>query len=714
MNKFFKKNKINILFFLISFLFLIAVLGLENVSFYSTEWLYGNNDASFLQLGWYFFQNDIWRFPPGSNPNYGLEIASSIVYTDSIPILALFFKLIKPIIPGNIQYFSFWYFICFYLQLFFSYKIINKFTNSEIYSFIASIFFLIAPIFIFRVNWHGSFAGQWLLLIALYLGLFKDICKFKNYWIGLIIISALVEYSSLIMILATYSLLRIFNLQLNKNSILKILKDFFIISILLLLTLYLSGYFEVRPSDTLGVGFGQYKLNLLSIFDPVNTAADIPWSWFLPDIQLSRAEELEGFNYLGLGQFLMLIFALLLFINKKLKNEIFLIENKREIKYLIFISLIFTLWALSNKISIGSYTLIEIPLNKFIFAVLSIMKNTGRLFYLANYLFLILAIIIIYKFFKKRNAIFILLFFLIVQIADTSAGIKSRINFFTPVKMGISLKDPIWDNLLSKYKTIKTTYPISWPKPFNLFSYSMEKYNIEKTNLVVQARVNRKLAAEARYEMYDNLRNKKLKSDVLYIIDNLGHFRHLKNIYKNENVGFFYRDNIWVMALNEKITMSQNDIERFDQQDLKILKIDQTKILNFNEEDSFYGFGWSHNLGQPGIWSEGPISTLLIKTDEIKKDIKIEIDCKAFIRAKNNPFEVDVYINEILNKKVKIINNNDRKIKFLIKKETIIDGIIKIDFKFKNLISPYEVLESPDSRKLGLLLKSVKASVNKI
>ena len=217
----------------------------------------------------------------------------------------------------------------------------------------------------------------------------------------------------------------------------------------------------------------------------------------------------------------------------------------------------------------------------------------------------------------------------------------------------------------------------------------MEKYNIEKTNLVVQARVNRKLAAEARYEMYDNLRNKKLKSDVLYIIDNLGHFRHLKNIYKNENVGFFYRDNIWVMALNEKITMSQNDIERFDQQDLKILKIDETKILNFNEEDSFYGFGWSHNLGQPGIWSEGPISTLLIKTDEIKKDIKIEIDCKAFIKAKNNPFEVDVYINEILNKKVKIINNNDRKIKFLIKKETIIDGIIKIDFKFKNLISPY-------------------------
>jgi hypothetical protein len=58
-----------------------------------------------MQLGWYFFQNDIWRFPLGSNPNYGEEIASSIVYTDSIPILAFLFKSIRSLIPGNFQYF---------------------------------------------------------------------------------------------------------------------------------------------------------------------------------------------------------------------------------------------------------------------------------------------------------------------------------------------------------------------------------------------------------------------------------------------------------------------------------------------------------------------------------------------------------------------------------------------------------------------------------
>ena len=72
MKKIFFENKINILFLFISFICLISVLGIENIFFYSTKWLYGVNDAAHQQLGWYFFQNDVWRFPPGSNPNYGL------------------------------------------------------------------------------------------------------------------------------------------------------------------------------------------------------------------------------------------------------------------------------------------------------------------------------------------------------------------------------------------------------------------------------------------------------------------------------------------------------------------------------------------------------------------------------------------------------------------------------------------------------------------
>ena len=56
-------------------------------------------------------------------------------------------------------------------------------------------------------------------------------------------------------------------------------------------------------------------------------------------------------------------------------------------------------------------------------------------------------------------------------------------------------------------------------------------------------------------------------------------------------------------------------------------------------------------------------------------------------------------------------NNQEEKIEVLVKEKLIKNNEIKIDFNFKNLVSPYEVLESPDSRKLGILIKTIKISL---
>ena len=45
-----------------------------------------------------------------------------------------------------------------------------------------------------------------------------------------------------------------------------------------------------------------------------------------------------------------------------------------------------------------------------------------------------------------------------------------------------------------------------------------------------------------------------------------------------------------------------------------------------------------------------------------------------------------------------------KKIKIKIKKEDLKNNILNIEFKNKNPISPYEILKSPDSRKLNFLL----------
>ena len=567
-----------------------------------------------------------------------------------------------------------------------------------------------SSIYNIRVNLHEALAGQWILLLTLYLGLTRKIDQSKWLWISLIILSSLINFYFMVMILTVYSLLRIFNLKFEKEIFFKFIKDFFIIATLLLLTLYVVGYFEVRMVDTLAMGFGRDKLNLLAIFDSTDSLHKDSWSWFLPDIKLSNyGEETEGFNYFGLGQIMMVLFAFVIFFNKNYKTNLLSIRGNKEIKAFILVSIFMTLWALSNKISFGPYTLLEIPLNKYIFGVLSIVRPTGRLFWIVNYFLLVLSIIIIFKCFGKKKSLSIITLFLKIQMADTSAGLKKYITLFTPLEKSIILKDQIWEDLLGRYKVLKTTYPKNYSGLLASFSYLIEKHNIEKTNIVKLSRINRKAVAEARYHLYDNFRKKNLASDTVYIAHGLNHLRHLKHLLENENVGFFYRDNNWAMVMNEKERMNDNDKKTFNEIKPKLLAINEKKNLNFRDENNYYGFGWSHNLGKPGIWSDGPISTLFFKTDKNYGDLKLEIFCRPYITKKNSTSEFDIYVNNSLNKNIKLSNKNqDETFEILIKEKLIENNEIKIDFNFKNLVSPYEVLESPDSRKLGILMKNIK------
>ena len=702
-------NKIYFLFFIISFAFLLSVVGLENISVKNTEWLHQGNDSSLPQMSWFFFKNDIWRFPLGSNPNYGIELGSSIVFSDSIPILALIFKFFKFFLPENFQYISIWYFICFYLQLYFSYKILEKFTKSTLYSFISSIFFLVTPILIWKLQVVPALTGQWILLFAIYLGLTLKVEESKLAWFFLIILSSLINFYFLVMVLGSYSILRLMNFSFEKKYIIKLSKDFIIIFPILVMVMYIVGYFEIRLVDTLSLGFGRDKLNLLGIFDSTNNIDKISFSWILPDINLSRGEETEGYNFFGLGQIIVVLLAFYIFFKKKYYDNLNLIKKSKEIKAFFIISLFFTIWALSTKISIGPFTIIDIPLNKYIYGLLSTVRPTGRLFWIVNYFLLIISLIIIFKCFDKKKSTIIILLLLSIQIADTSSGLKDRL-FITYDKNKL-LKDQIWNELFAKYKIIKSTYPENYSSTFNTISYTLERHKVQKTNIVKLAKINRKKVAEAKYNLYQNFRNKNISNDTIYLIDNLAHLRHLKYNFKNGNVGFFYRDNLWLMVLNEKELMNKSDKKEFNELELKLLEVNENKNLNIKNKDSYYGIGWSHNFGKLGIWSEGEISTLLFKVENIDNDLQLEINCSPYINKINNHMEFDVYVNNTLNKTIKLNNKNEELLKLKIKKDLIKNNEIVIDFKFKNLISPFEVLESPDSRKLGILVKNIKINV---
>jgi hypothetical protein len=94
-----------------------AILAPWNIS-----WL-THGDLAQSYLGWAFYRHAPWSWPLGGSPDYGLEFHSSVYYSDSIPLLAIAFKLASPWLPEPFQYFGMWVLLCFVLQGMFGWRL---------------------------------------------------------------------------------------------------------------------------------------------------------------------------------------------------------------------------------------------------------------------------------------------------------------------------------------------------------------------------------------------------------------------------------------------------------------------------------------------------------------------------------------------------------------------------------------------------------------
>src|SRR5436190_18867439 len=128
------------------------------------DWLMEGDPATYL-LGWQFFRHTpLLQWPIGANLRYGMELGSSVVFTDSLPLLAFVFKPVSGLLPDTFQYIGLWIAICFLLQSFFAHRLLALFTHDRWLPLIGSAFFLIAPVWLYRLDGHYVLFGQWLLL----------------------------------------------------------------------------------------------------------------------------------------------------------------------------------------------------------------------------------------------------------------------------------------------------------------------------------------------------------------------------------------------------------------------------------------------------------------------------------------------------------------------------------------------------------------------
>ena len=85
----------------------------------------------------------------------------------------------------------------------------------------------------------------------------------------------------------------------------------------------------------------------------------------------------------------------------------------------------------------------------------------------------------------------------------------------------------------------------------------------------------------------------------LHIIGANNHLLNIKENFKGKNLGFFLRDNFWVIVPNKKQEMNENDLSEYGKIDFSIMKLNE-KIVPTEYKYSEY-FGWCsyHKLNIP-------------------------------------------------------------------------------------------------------------------
>jgi hypothetical protein len=433
-------------------LFFIHTYGVAILDFTYTEWcLDGLEDMPQHYLGWAMFRNSDWYFPVGLMDNIVYPFKESVVYTDSIPLFAIIFKLFSPVLPTDFQYFGLFGLLVYVLQGAVAGLIVKKLTGSTLYSVIGSGFFILSTVMAWRMYYHTSLSSHFIILLCIYIGVSKtgvnSIAKNTVLWGGLLVLSALIHLYFVPMVL-----IFMFFYLLDDYFQVKKLRDLLIVFAisfaLLFAAMFVSGAFYSH-ADKASIGLGFFSTNLNSLFN------SLEMSGFLKSLPVIFAQY-DGNAYVGLGVILGIVMLISVTLKMVSLKEIFANTTLfRRAFFVVSIISLFYIFALSPTITMGRHILFTYPIPGFVEYLWSIFRGTGRMIWPVVYIVMTLMIWGVFKFYKIKIGLLLLFLLLIVQHRDLNVYFANKGDSFKNIiEWKTALPSAKWNDLFESHKHI--------------------------------------------------------------------------------------------------------------------------------------------------------------------------------------------------------------------------------------------------------------------
>lgn len=423
----------------------VVLYGVHILNPMYTDWLMYKGDLSQHYLGWRAFRNSTWTFPIGLTDQLSYPYYTSIMYTDSIPIVAIIVKAFSPLLPKTFQYFGMYGMLCFILNSILTAKIVKKYSDSRIIMVMSGVLINLSPAMLNRMFRHTALASIWLILLAFLSIIFYDE-YFTNtrravvFWALLGgMIGGIHLYYLLFcgIILAGYCVLDILNTHKIGCSIKSVGSYLFATVSVVYLIGGFSGHLQASSE-----GLGHFSFNLLGLFNPMG------WSCILGDLPLYTKDQYEGFSYLGAGVFTLLACTGFQLLHRKVKCKKEWKINKDKVIASVFIAILSVIAAASPIITFGPYKVVQLPTPQLIWKMWEVFRSSGRAIWVVVYMILFWAICADVKQIGMRVKIGIMSFCMILQIYDIHVILYEKHNRFAiRTRYETMLTSPIWNQI---------------------------------------------------------------------------------------------------------------------------------------------------------------------------------------------------------------------------------------------------------------------------
>ena len=410
------------------------------------DWILNNPSPDPAQhyLGWVFYRRSGWHLPYlGANYSAIYPYRTSILYTDSIPLLAVLGKLLGGVLPARFQYLGLWGLFCYAMQGGLAQALIARVggvrpgdTAKNWASVLGAGVLVLFPALNIRMFAHTALAANWLVLLALWLWLCAEqsenrptAAKLCLWWgiLGLLCAGIHLYYLPMVgMVLVAACVQR----ALEKRGPAAVVLPVASFCGAALAELFVLGAFAAN--------FAGYSNGYLSGADLANL--------FVPGLGASWEQEI----YAGLGTTIAVVLALAGLLVQHKQAGAFFRRHKNVVIAALVLLVLDAIAATGNTVTFAGRTLFTVPIPQALMDFWAMFSSCARLAWLAGMLLAVAACGLVLRFWQGAAAAVLLALCAAAQGFGQRAELAKRFAAYHDAayyENTTQLTDPAWEQL---------------------------------------------------------------------------------------------------------------------------------------------------------------------------------------------------------------------------------------------------------------------------